>query len=126
MSNMDRTVNGVTEQALAAGFVTIDTGNKVEFASGMHRNAAVDKPLPHLVLSGPMFDRWGGLLARGAKIYGANNWLKAAGQPEYDRFKESAIRHFMQWYRGEVDEDHAAAVFFNINGAEYVLPKLVK
>jgi hypothetical protein len=26
----------------------------------------------------------------------------------------------MQWYFGEDDEDHAAAVFFNITGAEYV------
>jgi hypothetical protein len=43
---------------------------------------------------------------------------------EYERFQESAARHFEQWLEGENDEDHAAAVFFNINGAEYVKAKL--
>jgi hypothetical protein len=47
--------------------------------------------------------------------------MLASGLAEYDRFRESAFRHFMLWYLGHVDEDHAAAVFFNINGAEYVL-----
>lgn len=47
------------------------------------------------------------------------NWEKASTQDEIDRFKESAFRHFMQWFFGENDEDHAAAVFFNITGAEY-------
>ncbi len=30
----------------------------------------------------------------------------------------------MQWYGGNTDEDHAAAVIFNINGWEYVSEKL--
>jgi hypothetical protein len=30
----------------------------------------------------------------------------------------------MQWFFGENDEDHAAAVFFNITGAEYVKEKI--
>jgi hypothetical protein len=29
-----------------------------------------------------------------------------------------------QWFRGDSDEDHAAAVIFNINGFEYVKEKL--
>lgn len=108
------------------GFVTKDSGERISYASGMVRDVSKDKSKPHLVLDGPMFERWGGLLTRGAVKYAPRNWMKANGQEEYDRFKESAFRHFMQWYRGDTDEDHAAAVFFNINGAEYVLPKLGK
>jgi hypothetical protein len=50
--------------------------------------------------------------------------MKAQGKAEYLRFKESALRHFIQWIDGNVDEDHAAAVLFNINGAEYIKEKL--
>jgi hypothetical protein len=42
------------------------------------------------------------------------------GDEEMARFKESACRHFVQWMRGDVDEDHAAALFFNVCGFEYV------
>jgi hypothetical protein len=49
--------------------------------------------------------------------------MKARGLEEYERFRESAFRHFLQWFNGETDEDHAAAVYFNINGAEYVLAR---
>jgi hypothetical protein len=60
------------------------------------------------------------LMARGAEKYDERNWEQAAGDEEYGRFLESAFRHFMQWFNGELDEDHAAAVLFNIMGAEYV------
>jgi hypothetical protein len=73
-----------------------------------------------LVLDGPMFKRWAVHLTKGAVKYAKRNWMKARGQAELDRFRESALRHFLQWYDGETDEDHASAVFFNINGAEYV------
>jgi len=39
---------------------------------------------------------------------------------EYEDFRASAFRHFIKWMKGQTDEDHAAAVFFNIQGAEYV------
>ncbi|MER7420034.1 hypothetical protein ABT346_25195 [Micromonospora peucetia] len=39
---------------------------------------------------------------------------------ELDRAKGSALRHLMQWLCGEDDEDHAAAVVFNIMAAEFV------
>lgn len=105
-------------------YITKDSGKRIEFEGGMKRDVQDDKTLYHLCYSGPMFERWAGLLTRGAVKYGEDNWLLAAGLPEYKRFKASAVRHFYQWFRGDVDEDHAAAVFFNISGAEYVLPKL--
>jgi len=67
-----------------------------------------------------MFERWAQHLTAGARKYDKRNWMKAQGREERDRFRESALRHFIQWYRGERDEDHASAVFFNINGAEFV------
>ncbi|MFI9629249.1 dATP/dGTP diphosphohydrolase domain-containing protein [Streptomyces sp. NPDC052042] len=49
---------------------------------------------------------------------GERNWEKADSQAELDRMKASAFRHFMQWLTGETDEDHAAAVVFNLLAAE--------
>jgi hypothetical protein len=100
-------------------FITKDSGHRMTFDSGMVRDTNAGKMLWHLVTAGPLLRRWAGLLTRGAQKYSPNNWMKASGQAELDRFRESAFRHFMQWYNGETDEDHAAAVFFNINGAEY-------
>lgn len=105
-------------------FTTKDSGQRREFASGMVRDTNEGKTLWHLVTRGPLLRRWAELLTRGAVKYSADNWMQAAGQEELDRFKESAFRHFMQWFNGERDEDHAAAVTFNINGAEYVQEKL--
>lgn len=68
--------------------------------------------------------RWAELMTRGAVKYGALNWQKAATQTELDRFRESAARHFFQWYLGDRDEDHAAAVLFNLSGAMYVADRM--
>lgn len=98
-----------------------DSGERIEFNSGMVRDVDTDKTNFALIADGPMLVRWAEHLTKGAKKYAARNWMLASGVEEYNRFRESAFRHFMQWYLGEDDEDHAAAVFFNINGAEYSL-----
>lgn len=77
-----------------------------------------------LVLDGPMFRRWAEHLMKGAVKYGEGNWTLANNEAELKRFKKSAMRHFIQWYFNEIDEDHAAAVIFNINGAEYVKERI--
>lgn len=100
-------------------FVVKDSGVREEYKSGMVRDTAEGKIDYTLILDGPMFDRWADHLTKGAVKYAARNWMKAEGDAELERFKQSALRHFLQWFRGEDDEDHAAAVFFNINGAEY-------
>ena len=101
-------------------FVIKDSGKREEYTSGMVRDVSGDKTDYTLILDGPMFERWAIHLTKGAKKYAKRNWMKAAGDAEYERFKESALRHFIQWFRGERDEDHAAAVFFNMNGVEYL------
>jgi hypothetical protein len=101
-----------------------DSGKRHEFESGMVRDVQDDKTLYDLIYDGPMFERWATHLTHGAKKYAARNWMKASGDAELQRFRASAFRHFIQWFRGDTDEDHAAAVFFNLNGAEYVKAKL--
>lgn len=86
----------------------------------MVRDVTDDKIDYTLAIDGPMFKRLAIHLTKGAAKYAKRNWMKARGQQELDRFKESATRHFFQWLNGDTDEDHAAAVVFNINGAEYV------
>lgn len=105
-------------------FAVKDSGQRRIFESGMQRDIDDDKVNWALVADGPMLRRWAEHLTKGARKYDARNWMKAEGEAELLRFRESAFRHFVQWYLGEVDEDHAAAVMFNINGAEYVKEKM--
>lgn len=105
-------------------FVTKDSGQREVFESGMVRDTEEGKDDYALVYDGPMLRRWVQLLTRGAKKYLPRNWMLAVGEPERQRFRASAARHFAQWMGGEVDEDHAAAVIFNINGAEYVKERM--
>lgn len=108
-----------------------DSGERTQFASGMQRDVETEKTLWHLIADGPMFRRLAEHLTKGARKYDQDrkpgegpNWMRAAGLAEYERFRRSAFRHFMQWWYGQCDEDHAAAVFFNINGAEYVKERM--
>jgi hypothetical protein len=112
------------EAPYKAKFVIKDSGTREQFASGMQRDTAIGKSDPSLIFDGPMLRRWIAHLDAGAKKYDKRNWMKATGQEELDRFRESALRHFVQWWYGERDEDHAAAVIFNLNGAEYVRDQL--
>jgi hypothetical protein len=100
-----------------------DSGQRQQFSGGMVRDVTDGKIDYSLVFDGPMFDRWAAHLDKGATKYDKRNWMKAAGDEERERFRESALRHFLQWFRGETDEDHAAAVFFNINGVEFLKEK---
>jgi len=90
------------------------------FESGMVRDTNEGKIEYVLTRDGPMFRRWAEHLTKGAERYGKRNWMLASGRDEMIRARESATRHFEQWLEGETSEDHAAAVFFNINLYEYV------
>lgn len=108
-------------------FLTKDSGERVQFATGMQRDVTDGKTRYDLVIplgwKEHMLKRWAALMTRGAVKYEARNWEKASTPEELARFRESAFRHFLQWYDGETDEDHAAAVFFNVQGAEFVKSK---
>jgi len=105
-------------------FTIKDSGVRKVFAGGMQRDVTEGKTDYLLVRDGPMLERWAIHLTNGAKKYDKRNWMKGAGQEELDRARESAARHFEQWLKGDKDEDHAAAVIFNINQVEYLKGKL--
>lgn len=111
---------------MADEFQIKDSGKRTEFSGGMVRDTSEGKLDYTSLLYGPMLDRWAEHCTKGRLKYpdprpGVPNWTLAQGKEEFLRFQESALRHLLQWLRGARDEDHAAAVFFNINGAEYVL-----
>ena len=115
-------------------YTTKDSGKRKEFDTGMKRDTEDDKPRMDLCYvkcmpySEQLLVRYGHLRARGAtkycETYDDINCEKAETEEELARFISSACRHFTQWATGEVDEDHAAAVLFNIQMAEMVKWKL--
>lgn len=107
-----------------SAFETKDSGKREQFGSGMVRDTTAGKIDYSLIFDGPMVDRYAALMTRGAAKYAARNWMQAAGPEELERFRQSACRHFRQWLRGDTDEDHMAAVVFNLNGYEYVRARM--
>lgn len=107
------------------GYQTKDSGERQVFSTGMTRDIQTNKPRYDLV-DWPMITRWAELMQRGALKYGEDNWKKAETEEELNRFKASALRHCIQYFCGETDEDHGAAVMFNLSGAEMVRNKLNK
>ena len=47
----------------------------------------------------------------GAETYGENNWMKGM---QYSVYYDSAMRHMQAWWSGDENEDHAAAVVWNM------------
>jgi len=105
-------------------FEVKDSGKREEFPSGMRRDTEDGKRDYTLIFDGPLADRYAEHMSKGARKYGEKNWMKAATEAEYKRFRRSAARHFIAWLRGVTDEDHAAATLFNIMAAEYVAERM--
>lgn len=110
-------------------FTVKDSGKRQEFASGMVRDTQEGKAEYHRIYDGPLVDRFAAHLTKGAIKYpdnadGTPNWTNANSQEEMQRFRKSAARHFRQWMRNEQDEDHFAAVTFNMNCYEFVKERM--
>lgn len=111
-------------------WATKDSGARSEYPSGMVRDtqegkARFDLCEPEGVpYNEQMLTRFAMLMARGLEKYGERNWELSDSIEEYKRFRASALRHCKQWFNGELDEDHAAATFFNIMAAETLKWKL--
>lgn len=104
-------------------FTTLDSGERVDFPSGMRRDTDKGKPRYDLIPR-PMLKRLAELYQRGSVKYGDRNWELAESQAEVERFEASAFRHLVQWLEGDRDEDHASAVAFNVFAAETIRAKL--
>jgi len=105
-------------------FEVKDSGKRQEYASGMRRDTQEGKP-DYTLVNEAAFTRWAMHMTIASAKYGRGNYLLADSPEELDRFKASAYRHMVQWQRGDVDEDHMAAVMFNLAAAEMVKRKLL-
>lgn len=115
-----------TDCVVPTKYITKDSGRRQEYSTGMKRDLQDGKSniylwMPKCVpFNEQLIVRAGYAAQRGADKYGARNFELAETDEELERFKSSALRHMLQWISGEVDEDHAAAVFFNLTAAEMV------
>lgn len=108
---------------IVSDFVVKDSGVREEYTSGMKRDTTKGKPMYSLIDRTFLY-RLAMHMTRGAEKYGIDNWRLANSQEELDRFKDSALRHMMQWLNGDTDEDHMSAVAFNLAAAEYVKSRM--
>ena len=100
-------------------FITKDSGKRIKFESGFNRDVQDDKPRYDLIPP-ELLKRLAELYQRGAIKYGDDNWRKANSEPEYQRFKASAFRHFMSWIANtDTEEDHAIGAIWNIMSYEW-------
>jgi len=59
-------------------------------------------------------------LSDGAKYYGTNNWKKARGAEEYERFIESFVRHSFEVLINSTSEENVSGAMFNLMGIHYM------
>lgn len=96
-------------------YTTKDSGERRDFGTGSRRDVDTGKPLINRI---PLLvrERLGALYRRGAEKYAdatdpVENWKK--GQPLLT-YLESLHRHLLEVERGNEDEDHEAAVLWNM------------
>jgi hypothetical protein len=112
-------------------YITKDSGKRYQQGdTGMVRDTDEGKPRFDLIIpegigySETMLCRWAMLMTRGAEKYGERNWEKGAYPDAYHRARASALRHMLQWISGDTpEEDHSAAILFNVAAAEYYKAK---
>jgi hypothetical protein len=114
---------------MAGQFTIKDSGERSSFAGGMVRDASVGKIDYTSIFFGPMLKRWADHLTKGRQKYpdpepGVPNWTLAQGTEELLHAKQSLLRHVVAYMNGERDEDHAAAIYFNVNLIEYIAEKM--
>ncbi|HEC66937.1 MAG TPA: hypothetical protein ENI23_16805 [bacterium] len=95
--------------------VVKDSGKRRVFNSGGARDAEEGKGRFDLLLP-MMLTRLSKLYESGAIKYDARNWEK--GIPS-SSFLDSAKRHLNKHHEGRRDEDHLAAVLFNVCGVMF-------
>jgi len=61
-----------------------------------------------------LIERVAALMVLGARKYAPDNWRLGTSPEALQEYRNSLARHIIAWYRGDNDEDHGAAVIFNI------------
>ncbi len=105
-------------------YVVKDSGERQTYPSQMVRDLQEGKPRYEFIWPEGL-RRLAIHLTKGAEKYGDFNWALANSQEEINRFKSSAMRHFMQWMNDwDMEEDHLSATIFNMFAADYTKDKL--
>lgn len=138
---LSNTAKKLPEEAVTPGEVNVkvalDTSEFVEalekartaFEGGGVRDGAekverfelawtADQPYEDQMLT--RYARW---MARGADKYADRNWESFASDDALEHAKGSLLRHVFKLLAGQVDEDHAAAVWFNVAAIELIRGK---
>ena len=107
-----------------SGMAGDDTAGKLRYDLGVPMN-----------MENPMLRRWASLCSKGVPHYGARNWEKGITEEDLLIHLEKAERHFNLWAEDVKrkltgrkplsEEDLAAAVYFRVQGVEYVLERLL-
>ena len=91
-------------------FITKDSGVREKYDTGAQRDTQDGKPRFDLIPVTAL-KRLADLYYRGSVKYNEHNWRSGILM---SRCFSSAFRHLMQFAAGDKDEDHAAAVCFNL------------
>lgn len=107
------------------GFTIKDSGVREQYEGGMVRDTADRGVSWSNIHYGPMLYRWAVHTTKGRQKYedpepGIPNWTLGRGLEVWLRAQESFERHSALWLAGHRDEDHAAAIYFNVNLKEYI------
>lgn len=95
----------------------------VTSSSGVNRSVPDGKP-DFTLVDWDLIERVALHLGAHAAEKGRDNWRNAWTEDDLLRFRQSAWRHHVAWDRGDRDEDHAAALVWNVGGAELVRRRL--
>lgn len=98
-------------------FTIKDSGERVEYPSGMKRDIQDDK-IDYTIIPIWFLNDMARLLQAGAKKYGRNNWQLANSQEEWERFRASGLRHHFNHLDGQDDEPHNYMAIFNFMAEE--------
>jgi hypothetical protein len=106
-------------------YITKDSGEKAVHSDGVQRDTQKGKRLFTLMfpkgvpLAQQLIVRVADLYTRGAEKYGDRNWENSKSADTLAHHEDALWRHFMNFYFEEnVEEDHAAAIIWNINAVE--------
>lgn len=99
-----------------------DSGARETKPSGFTREPEGEKPnyVPIFTARGldivphELIERVAEHYYQGGCKYAPNNWRRGTDAESLERNRRSAARHFVAWLNGETDEDHLAAVAWNM------------
>lgn len=86
--------------------------NRTILNSGLHK---VDiTKIRYDLIPSELLERLALHYTKSLEKYPENNWKKATKEESNKIFIPSAWRHFIQWLRGDKNEDHGIALIWNI------------